>query len=139
MRKTLTLVAVLCAAMFVSQSTARGAHNTVTLTAPQVTYIGRSIYRVTTNCTVRNTTANPQTGELTLLVFEVLFDGRVVQVIRQHLGQVDLPASGNAPAVPVQFDLHAIGSYVVLADYSSRIGANVVPHTHSGTYSFVIN
>ena len=87
------------------------------------------------------TTANAQTGTLLLMVFQVQFDGRVVLVGRQDLGTVDLPASGNAPAVPFSFRLHTAGSYVILADYSSRVvgAANPVAHTHGGTISFTIN
>jgi hypothetical protein len=127
--------ALLTAVLSLSASWVRAAHNTVTVANPRVTYVGQSTWVVSSTATVRNTTGNTQTGQLTLLVFQVMFDGRVVQIARRDLGQVDLPPSASAPGVPFTVNVHSNGSYILMADYKS----STVAHTHSGTIDFFIN
>jgi hypothetical protein len=134
MRKTITFAAALAVLLSLAQTFVWGAHNTVTVAAPSVVYFGRTTWNVSSTATVRNTTGNQQTGQLTLFVFQIQPNGRVMEIQRQDLGTVVAPGNASAPGVPFSLSLHAQGSYVLLADFVSTN----VPHTHSGTMSFTI-
>lgn len=137
MRNALLLAAALGAALVLGPSAVRAAHNTCTVTNPSVVFAGLTTWVVNANARVSNTTANAETGQLTLILFQVQFDGRVVQLQRQDLGTVNVPAGAGAaaPAVPFSVQVHQPGSYILLADFATPN----VAHTHSGTITFVVN
>jgi len=93
----------------------------------------------TVNSVVRinNTTNNTESGQVTLYLFQVRFDGSVVQLQKQDLGAVTIPGGVGAAATPIPFtvQVHQPGTYMLLADVIT-VG---VPHTHSGTIPFTIN
>jgi len=81
--------------------------------------------------------ANSESGQVTLYLFQVQFDGKVVQLQKQDLGAVTIPGGAGAAATPIPFSVqvHQPGTYLLLADVIT-VG---VPHTHSGTITFVVN
>jgi hypothetical protein len=138
-RKTSFLAAALAVALCIGQSSAWAAHNLITLSRPEVSRRATSFWVITGSVSVRNTTANAQTGRLTFLLFEVEADGTVVERARKDLGTVDLPA-GNGSTVTVNYavPMGREGTFIALADYASSIGPNAVPHTHCGTFGVTI-
>jgi len=130
----------LCAAaafITVFAASAYAAHNTVTVAITSSTRDA-----ITGTIQVKNNIAVDQTGRLTLIVFQVKEDGKVEERARQDLGAVAVAASA-ATTAPYSVDTTRgpfdKGVFIVLADYSSAINGNLVPHTHCGTLSVVRN
>ena len=136
MRKTTGLAALMAASLALCPGPARSVHNTVTLSAPQVTRGSGEWRLVNGRVNVRNTTNNAETGPLTLILFQVDGSGKVMEVARRDLGIVTLPAQQNA-SVNVEYfvPIDITGAFVALGDYAS-VG---VAHTHSGTYAFRVD
>jgi len=135
--RTLSLIVAAFAAVAALATRALAAHNTVTVAVASSTRES-----ITGTIQVKNNIAVDQTGRLTLIVFEVKQDGSVQERDRRDLGAVDVAASGTttvAYTVDTRRGLFDKGVFIVLADYSSAVNGNPVPHTHCGTLSVVRN
>jgi hypothetical protein len=140
MRKSMIYAAALTVTLLASSGMAWAAHNLITLSAPVVTRSGFETWLISGTVSVRNTTANAQTGQLTYVVFEIQFDGSVVERARKDLGIVNLPGgNGTTVNVPYVLPFRQKGSFLVLADFSSATASGPVPHTHAGTFPIRID
>lgn len=137
MRKAVILAAVLGIGLVLGPNTAQAAHNTVTVTAPAVVFSGLTTWTVDANVRINNTTAGAQSGQVTLYLLRVEFDGKITQLQKQDLGAVSIPGGvgAAAAAIPVRAFVHQPGTYLLFADVATLN----VPHTHSGTIQFVVN
>jgi len=137
MRKAVMLAAALGLALVFGPSAVRAAHNTVTVGAPTVVFTGLTTWVANSTVRINNTTNGTESGQVTLYLLQVQFDGKVVQLQKQDLGPVTIPGGVGAAAAPVPFSVqvHQPGTYLLLAD----VATTGVPHTHSGTITFVVN
>jgi hypothetical protein len=137
MRKAVMLAVALGIALVLGPSAVRASHNTVTVGAPTLVFTGLTTWVANSTVRINNTTANAQSGQVTLYLFLVQFDGKVVQLQKQDLGPVTIPGGPGAAATPIPFSVqvHQPGTYLLLAD----VATTGVAHTHSGTITFIVN